>query len=136
MSKKEQVAAIQKWFSYIKDGDKRRDEISKAKENIDLGIITYSEWVKATLLMNRTKPANDNKAAIDLLSTLSEKIKGQICKKPEKSDAIVDALLMYYVGKHDKADAKIFYSDSKTIKPSKKKMEKGKGIVSKFFGNW
>jgi hypothetical protein len=32
MSKKEQVAAIQKWFSYIKDGDKRRDEISKAKK--------------------------------------------------------------------------------------------------------
>ena len=59
MSQKQQDAAIHKWFSYIKDEKKRGTEISRARENIKSGIITYTEWVKSTLLMNRIIQIND-----------------------------------------------------------------------------
>ncbi len=71
--KQQQDAAIQKWFSYIKDAKKRGDEISRTRELIASGIISYPEWVKATLLINRIEQVNGKEASLELLRSLNGK---------------------------------------------------------------
>jgi len=136
MSQKKQDAAIQKWFSYIKDEKKRKDEIGRARENIGLGIITYPEWVKSTLLMNQIDQVNGKEASIELLNTLNGKIHPRIGSDSEKGISFVESLLTYYVGKHNKEDVSRFMPECKSEMPSNKKLEKKEKSRSKFFGNW
>jgi hypothetical protein len=136
MSQKKQDAAIQKWFSYIKDEKKRKGEIGRARENIGLGIITYPEWVKSTLLMNRIDQVNDREASIELLNTLNGKIHPRIGSDSKNGISFVESLLTYYVGKHSKEDVSRFVSECKSEKPSKKKVEEKEKSRFKFFGNW
>lgn len=136
MSQKQQDAAIQKWFSYIKDEKKRETEISRARENIKLGIITYTEWVKSTLLMNRINQVNDKEASIELLKTINGKIHPRANSDPEIAISFIGSLLNYYIGKHAKGDVSTFMSGCKPEKSLKKTISKKGNALSKFFGNW
>ena len=144
MSKKQQDAAIQKWFSYIKDSKKRGDEISRTREQIASGIISYPEWVKATLLINRIEQVNGKDASIELLRSLNGSIGPKNGNHPDQVESFIASLLSYYVGKHSKEDVNAFLPECKPEKSvkSEKPLKKKKGDTSKeksfskFFGNW
>ena len=139
--KQQQDAAIQKWFSYIKDAKKRGDEISRTRELIASGIISYPEWVKATLLINRKEQVNGKEASLELLKSLNGKISSKNDSRPE---TFITCLLSYYIGKHSQEDVDAFQHECKPEKPVKaeKPSKKNKGdkpkqnSLSKFFGNW
>jgi hypothetical protein len=126
----------QKWFSYIKDEKKRGAEISRARENIKSGIITYTEWVKSTLLMNRINQVNDKEASIELLKTINGKIHPRATSDPEIAISFIDSLLNYYIGTHAKGDVNTFMSSFKLGKSLKKTNSKKGNALLKFFGNW
>ena len=135
MTKKQQYAAIQKWFSHIEDDDRRRAEISTAKECIDLGILTYTEWAKTVLLLNRISPSSPREAAIELLSTISAKISAQLVDLKESTTS---AMLTYFLGVHETGDLEKIVS-TPVVKPTKTKaqpLKEKKQVTSKFFGNW
>ena len=136
MSQKQQDAAIQKWFSYIKDEKKRGAEISRARENIKSGIITYIEWVKSTLLMNRINQVNAKVASLELLKTINVKIHPPANSDPETTRSFIDSLLNYYIGTHAKSDVNTFLHSLNQLKSLKKTILKKENALSKFFGNW
>jgi hypothetical protein len=116
MSKKQENAAIEKWY-----GSDRKTQIAKTKDAINSKLITYGEWVKAVLITNQNTHENEKRAAIELLNTLLPKIHAQIDKSPENGKAFVEHMLGYYIGEYDEDDVDLFYGSSEAGKLSKER---------------
>ena len=116
MSKKQENAAIEKWY-----GSDRKTQIARTKDAINSKLITYGEWVKAVLITNQNTHENEKRAAIELLNTLLPKIHAQIDKSPENGKAFIEHMLGYYIGEYDEDDVDLFYGSSEAGKLSKER---------------